>query len=222
MEHLHFYVYLIFLAAVLFTVIVFYAAAHQSKIVLIVLSLWLAMQGVISYTGFYTVTNSMPPRAILLLVPPLLLIIFIFAKKKGRIFIDSLDIKLLTLLHIVRIPVELTLYWLFLNKTVPQLMTFEGCNFDILSGISALLIYFGLIRKQLNSKILLLWNFICLGLLINIVVIALLSMPTPFQKMAFEQPNIGVLFFPFTWLPSVIVPLVFFSHLASIRQLLKK
>ncbi|HVF96549.1 MAG TPA: hypothetical protein VM871_04480, partial [Flavisolibacter sp.] len=38
---------------------------------------------------------------------------------------------------------------------------------------------------------------------------------------AFDQPNIAVLYFPFIWLPSFIVPVVLLSHLVCIRQLLK-
>ncbi|HQW96450.1 MAG TPA: hypothetical protein PLU58_11640, partial [Saprospiraceae bacterium] len=64
-------------------------------------------------------------------------------------------------------------------------------------------------------------NILCSGLLLNVVVIALLSAQTPFQKLAFDQPNIGVTFFPFVWLPSVVVPIVLIGHLAAIRQLLK-
>jgi hypothetical protein len=41
----------------------------------------------------------------------------------------------------------------------------------------------------------------------------------PFQQFAFDQPNIAVLYFPFIWLPSCVVPLVLLSHLAAIRQL---
>ena len=62
----------------------------------------------------------------------------------------------------------------------------------------------------------------CLGLLANIVVNALLSTPTPIQKFAFDQPNIAILNFPFSWLPTFIVPIVLFGHLASIRQLFKQ
>jgi hypothetical protein len=60
-----------------------------------------------------------------------------------------------------------------------------------------------------------------LGLLINIVVNAALSAPSVVQQFAFEQPNIAILYFPFNLLPAVIVPLVLFSHLAAIRQLLR-
>lgn len=102
-------------------------------------------------------------------------------------------------------------------------MTFEGSNFDMLSGLSAPVIYyFGYIKKNLNKRIILIWNVICLGLLINIVITAILSSPFPFQQFAFDQPNIAVLYFPFIWLPCCIVPLVLLSHLAAIRQLLKK
>src|SRR5687768_16392808 len=98
-------------------------------------------------------------------------------------------------------------------------MTFEGNNFDIISGCTApLIFYLVFFSKKLGHKALLAWNFICLGLLVNVLVIAILSAETPFQKLAFDQPNIGVTFFPFIWLPCIIVPIVLFSHLAAIRQ----
>jgi hypothetical protein len=100
-------------------------------------------------------------------------------------------------------------------------MTFEGSNPDILSGISALLVYYFIfIKRKSSPTFLLVWNFIGLALLINIVIHAVLSAPSPFQQLAFEQPNVAVFYFPFIWLPSCVVPLVLFSHLASIRQLL--
>lgn len=187
-----------------------------------ILLAWLGVQTLIGRSGFYTVTDTIPPRFLLMVTPPLLLIIRLFATSKGRNYIDGLDLKTLTVLHTIRIPVELVLIWLFVHKTVPELMTFEGRNFDILSGLSAPIIYyFGFVKKQLNSKSILLWNIICLVLLINIIANAVLSAPFPFQKFAFDQPNIAVLFFPFNWLPSFVVPLVLFSHLATIWQLRK-
>jgi hypothetical protein len=100
-------------------------------------------------------------------------------------------------------------------------MTFEGKNFDILSGISAPIIALYCFKGNGNkNKILLAWNFICLGLLINIIYLAVFSAPFTFQKFAYEQPNVAVLYFPFIWLPSCIVPIVLFSHLAAIKKLL--
>jgi hypothetical protein len=187
--------------------------------VIFLLVLWLVLQGLISLTGFYTVSNTIPPRFILLVLPPLVVIATLFFTLKGKVFIDSLDIKTLTLLHTIRIAVEIILFLVFLQKGIPGIMTFEGRNFDIISGLTAPFIYyFGFIKKQLNEKIIAAWNIVCLVLLINIVITAILSAPFAFQKLAFEQPNVAILYFPFVWLPCCIVPIVLFSHLVAIRR----
>jgi len=188
------------------------------------LTIWLTIQAVLTLKNIYNSdTNTFPPKIILTgILPTILTIILLFATSKGRQFIDSLPLKNLTYINIVRIPVEIVLFCLFINKAIPELMTFEGRNFDIIAGISAPIIaYFGLTKTKLNKKTILLWNFICLGLLANIVVNALFSAPSPLQKFAFDQPNIAILNFPFSWLPTFIVPIVLFGHLISIRQLMK-
>lgn len=220
METLPTYISLIFGLTTILTVALIYKATPNSKITLLVLLLWLALQAFIGLSGFYQVTDTIPPRFLLLVLPPLFLISALFLTPKGRQFIDSLDIKTLTMLHVVRVPVEVVLFWLFVHKAIPQLMTFEGRNFDILSGLTApLILYFGFVRKRVAKKSILLWNIIGLGLLMNIVVHAILSAPFPFQQFAFDQPNVAILYFPFNWLPSCVVPLVLLSHLAAIRQL---
>jgi len=65
------------------------------------------------------------------------------------------------------------------------------------------------------------WNIFALLFLINIVVNAILSIPSPLQKFAFDLTNIAVLHFPFIWLPAVVMPIFLFSHLASLSQLLR-
>ncbi|MFY7963831.1 MAG: hypothetical protein ACOVO1_02945 [Chitinophagaceae bacterium] len=192
--------------------------------VFIGLTLWLTIQAVFSIKNIYNVnTDSFPPKIIVLgILPTVITILLLFLTTKGRQFIDSLPLKNLTYLNIVRIPVEIVLLWLFFNKAIPELMTFNGRNFDIIAGITAPFIaYFGLTKNKMNRQVILFWNFICLGLLINIVINALFSAPSPFQIFALDQPNIAILNFPFSWLPTFIVPIVLFGHLSSIRQLLK-
>jgi len=221
MEHLPLSLYLLFVLTALLTLILFFRAAGFSKGLISIFSLWLIIQSILSISGFYQVTNLMPPRFILLILPPIILIVITFLTKNGKNFIARLDIGKLTTLHIIRIPVELTLYWLFLHKAVPEVMTFEGRNFDILCGITAPLVYyFGYVKNVFNKKVLLAWNIICLLLLVNIVSTALLSAPFPTQQIAFSQPNIALLYFPFTLLPGLIVPIVLFSHLVSISKLI--
>lgn len=184
------------------------------------LSGWAAVQGVVGLSGFYTRTAGLPPRLALLLGPPLLGIGLLLATRAGRRFLDGLRLEALTLLHVVRIPVELVLFGLFRYHAVPQLMTFEGRNLDILAGLTAPLVYFLAFRQQrLGRRGLLVWNVLGLASLLNIVVNAVLSVPTPLQQFGFEQPNVAILYFPFVWLPGVVVPLVLLAHLAAIRRL---
>jgi len=223
MEQLPVFTGIFFGLTTIMTVLLFYRAARYSKTVLRILTAWLVLQGILALTGFYTVTDVMPPRLLLLIGPALLFIVFLFCAAQGRAFLDHLDLQTLTMLHIVRIPVELVLFWLYFYGVIPELMTFEGRNLDILSGLTApVIFYFVFIKKSWGKKTLLPWNFICLGLLVNIVLHAVLSAPFPFQQLAFDQPNIAVLYFPFIWLPCCVVPLVLLSHLAAIRQLIKQ
>lgn len=196
----------------------------KSGLITVGLIVWVILQAVLTLNNIYnTNLQSLPPKIMLLgILPTILVITLLFATSKGRQFTDSLPLKNITYLNIVRIPVEIVLFWLFINKAIPELMTFEGRNFDILAGISAPVIaYLVFTKKKLSRKVLLFWNFICLALLLNIVINALLSAPSPLQKLAFEQPNIAILNFPFSWLPTFIVPIVLFGHLVSIRQLLR-
>lgn len=220
MKDLPFYLPVLFVLTTGLTLWLFHLASNRSLKILVVLLGWLGLQAVIGLTGFYTNTQAMPPRFAFLVGPAVLVIISLFFTANGKRFLDNLKPEYLTLLHVVRIPVELTLFGLFVHKAVPELMTFEGRNLDIVSGLTApFIFYFGFVKKKLNRNVLLIWNLVCLGLLFNIVISAILSAPTPFQKFGFEQPNIGVLYFPFIWLPGFIVPVVLVSHLAGLRQL---
>jgi hypothetical protein len=219
MQNLPAYISVVFILTTIASVIIFLKAAGNNKALLYLLLTWLLLQGIIAYSGFYTSSKEMPPRFILAIVPPLVAIILLIVTPKGQRWVDQLNLHTLTLLHIVRVPVEIVLFWLFVNKAVPEVMTFEGYNFDILSGLTAPIVWY-FTRNSSNKSLLLFWNFICLALLINIVTTAILAAPFAFQRIAFDQPNIAVAYFPFIWLPACIVPLVLLSHLVAIRQII--
>ncbi|TAE21955.1 MAG: hypothetical protein EAZ91_24495 [Cytophagales bacterium] len=182
---------------------------------------WLLVQAVLPLAGLYEPDPMVaPPRIIVLgILPAVFAILFLMITPVGRRFTTSLSLVAMTYLSVVRVAVELVLYGLFTEKLVPELMTFEGRNFDILAGLTAPIVAYLFATGRLSRRELLVWNVVCLGLLINIVVNALLSAPTPFQQFAFEQPNLAIAYFPFSWLPTFVVPVVMLCHLVSIRQL---
>ncbi|WP_179414604.1 hypothetical protein HDF19_00325 [Mucilaginibacter sp. E4BP6] len=221
MENLPLYIAATFGITVLLTIWLFSRATHYAKPILIFLSVLTVVQSVLGLSGFYNDPHTMTARFPMLVIPLTIFCIALFLTAKGWAFIDSLDIKILTILHIIRIPVEITLFWLFVHQAIPQAMTFEGRNYDILSGLSAPLVYyFGFVKKQLTKTVLIIWNVACMLLLINVVASAVLSLPARFQNFGFEQPNIAVGYFPFLLLPAILVPLVLFANAAAIRQLI--
>lgn len=191
-----------------------------AKIVIFSIGFWLLFTAVLAKGGFYEAPEAFPPRVVLFAVLPanlLIISLFLFFR---RSFIEDLPLKVLTIIHIIRIPVELVLLWLFQERWIPQAMTFEGWNFDIVSGITAPIVYFLAFRSgAVNKPLLIVWNVAALILLAIIVTTAVLAFPSPMQEIAFDQPNRAIMYFPLIWLPAIVVPIVLFAHVASLWKL---
>jgi hypothetical protein len=222
-RNLPLYIVIVFILTTLLTVGIFQYAMKRgafsssaTKFLNFAFPFWLIFQATVAVFGFY---NTQPMRLPFFAVLPTIITIiclFIFSRE----WILRLPLQTLTILHIVRIPVELCLLWLFQSGQIPQIMTFEGINFDILSGLTAPIIAFAAFRNGKTERLpLIVWNIAALILLTVIVRTAVLSVPSQFQQFGFDQPNVAVLYFPFIWLPAVIVPIVLFSHLASLWKL---
>jgi hypothetical protein len=223
------YVSITFLITSFVTVAIFITAVRRAgtesfaaKLLLFIIPAWMIFQAVLASGGFYLNTDAVPPRLFLFgPLPALAFIIFYFIVARETV-IEKLPLAHLTLLHTIRIPVELVLSWLFAAGMVPEVMTYHGTNLDILSGITAPIIYFICFRgDRVKTKLLAAWNIFALLLLVNIVVTAVLCVPSPIQKLAFDQPNIALFYFPYIWLPTVIVPIVLFCHLASLWKIFR-
>lgn len=209
-----FYVDLVFLAVFFTALALFYRAINRNRGAFILVLALALLQALASQRGFYLDNNSMPPRMLFLILPSIILIAYAFISKRGKQFINKLNHRYLTQLHLVRIGVEVVLFWLFINRVVPESMTFEGRNFDIISGITAPFVaYFAYTTKQMGRKWVVLWNLVCLLLVLQVVVTGILSVPSSIQVLSADQPNIAVLYFPYVWLPGIIVPMVLFAHL---------
>ncbi|MFT6814603.1 MAG: hypothetical protein ACJAZ3_000494 [Sphingobacteriales bacterium] len=217
---------LMFMVTTILTLSFFAKAIPNSKSKTAVLSgilVWLGLQSALAYWGFYLNFEGIPPRFVLTFGPTLVLMLVVFNLKKSKAWIDTLSTKTLTLLHIIRVPVEIVLMALAIEGVVPEMMTFEGTNLDILSGITALFIYyFGYVKQKLSKYFLVIWNTLALALLVNVVATAILSAPTEFQLLNHNESLTAIMNFPFVLLPAVVVPIVFFSHFVCIRDLVKR
>jgi hypothetical protein len=183
----------------------------------------------ILFTSAWSLTGRMGNFAIfplnmlpVLAIPLIATLVFVFSKT-GREILVRIPPENIVRLQAFRFFVELLLWALYLENQAPVQMTFEGRNWDVVSGITAPVIAV-LIAKGKVSKIgVALWNLLCLGLLINILSVAILSMPTPLRVFMDEPSNTIVARFPVSWLPALLVPLAYGLHFISLRQVsLKK
>lgn len=205
-----------FIIVTCLSAILFYLGTGKQNKGFLLYICWIIIVALLSWTGFFKNTTAMPPRILLVIIPAVIFVIYSFKK----IELAGLRRNYLIGLHIVRIPVELVLFQLYLQEKIPVIMTFAGWNFDILMGVSAAIIlgWTIVMGKEIGQNLFRLWNIIGIVFLVIIVGTAILSAPSPIQQLAFDQPNLAILQFPYTLLPAIVVPVVLLSHLLCLKK----
>jgi len=180
---------------------------------------WLGLTALISFQEWAHQFDSFPPpgvRVVIILVIITSLIAFL---KPGKIIMQQTPIYLIIGFQAFRFPLELLIHQVYAENITIVEMTFQGRNFDIVTGLLALLLGIYAFKNELSHRIILLWNLLGLALLINVVATGILSMPHPMQMIQTDFPNIWVTYFPFIWLPGVMVCSALFGHLLVFRYL---
>ena len=200
----------------------------QKKLIIasIILSSWLIIQYTISESGFYH-DLSLPPRIPLFMIFPLFLFTIIFLNRnKKSMLLQAIPIHIPIAYQSFRAIIEWLFYSTFLQGILPVQVTFEGANYDVLLGISAIVMGIYAFRKEASKKLLILWNYIGIG----IVMFAAFTFITSFyfpSIWGLENSEMPQKFnqFPFLLLPSFFMPSAIFMHILSIiqlKQLIKK
>ncbi|MEX0966122.1 MAG: hypothetical protein WD077_02715 [Bacteroidia bacterium] len=186
-----------------------------------ILLLWISILAVLSLSGWLGNFDSIPPRMFIVLAVPLCTILFITFSTGMNEILRCTPGHWLILIQTFRIPVEVLLWWMFISNLLPLMMTFEGRNLDILSGLLALPAAYVMARNSGLKKMTgIAYNIVGLLFLINIVVIAVLSLPTPFRVFTEGPSNAVMATFPYVLLPGILVPLAYSMHFFSLRKLL--
>ena len=206
-----------FISVSFLSLLFLYIGTGKDKKLLLLFIMWQFLIGSLAVAEVFKDQPNLFPVAIL----GTFVLTILFIKRTD---IRKIHPKMLLAVHILRIPVELILFQLYLQGKIPKLMTYKGWNFDILVGISALLIlvYLFSFKGKLDKSLFIIWNGIGLAFLLVIISLGILSSPLPIQQFAFDQPNIAILEFPYCFLPTCVVPVVLISHVLLISQQLKQ
>ncbi|MEQ9424959.1 MAG: hypothetical protein RJQ09_11105 [Cyclobacteriaceae bacterium] len=178
-------------------------------------TVWISYLLLISSLGFLN-SFALPPRIPLMVVlPSIVAMILVLRSKHFQHVIGSIPAHVILYLQSFRILVELLIYGAFLNGVFPKAVTFEGTNFDILVGISALLIGFLSSKNSIKPTVALTWNIISIAILGVTVATFIYTYYFSGVQLPFASEFASM---PYLLLPGVLLPFAIFLHAISIKQ----
>lgn len=125
-----------------------------------------------------------------------------------------------------RLPLELLLHHWASTETIPSTMTWSGQNWDIVSGIIALLaapfVGHGRLGRKLGTKygLKIAWfaNTVGFVLLLNVLRVVVMSSPLPIS-WKLESPLQLIFYLPYAWIGPMFVAPALMGHLITFRVL---
>jgi hypothetical protein len=178
----------------------------------------MAVQFVAAASGDLRNWDRLPPP-LFQIVLWMLLITVIFSRSKPAAAIAHRTCwPLLVGTQAFRLPLELTMHNAASTGVMPTQMSYSGLNFDILTGLSAVILSLLLASGRAGLTAIRIWNIAGFLLLVNVVVIAVASLPV-FHAFGPDRLNTWVTYPPFIWLPGILVPAALLGHLLVWRKL---
>src|SRR5687768_5828538 len=142
-------------------------ATALATVVWLALTAGLAASGVLSFT-------ARPPTMLILVAIIIAVGIGVATSNVGRRLATGLPLAVLVGSQAFRLPLELTMHRAYTEGLMPVQMSYSGRNFDILTGISAIIVGAILVRRPKALWLVHAWNVGGLVLLANILTVALL------------------------------------------------
>lgn len=195
------------------------AAASRQRRVAAVLAAWLALTWAAAASGVLGRFDAFPPPILPFVALTTVASTVLAFSSVGSMFARGLPIAALVGFQAFRVPLEIILHQLGLDGVLPVQMTYDGMNYDIVSGVTAIAVALWAAYGNLPRFVLRLWNILGLTLLLVIVTIAILSAPVPFRVFMNEPANTIIATTPFVWLPTVLVQAAWIGHLLVFRRL---
>jgi hypothetical protein len=179
---------------------------------------WLAVTALLAWRGMLAFGPMPPPVSLLLAVAVGLTCWSAFSAFGGAVA-HLAPLHWLVGFQAFRILVEVFLHWGYGEGLVPKQLTWESCNWDVITGLTAIPVAWLAARGTIGRRGVLVWNCLGLALLVNVVTVAILSMPTPLRLFTNGPANRFVTTVPYVWLPAFLVQVALWGHLLVFRRL---
>jgi len=175
----------------------------------------LILTAALALSGILADFESLPPRLLLMLGPLTIVTVVSAFSSIGKRF-SELPLMWLVGFQAFRFPLELMIYQAVSEGVAPPQFTWTGMNYDVIVGVASLVMF--PFVKKLPAWAIWCWSVLGIGLLINVVTVAIISTPGPLKILS--PDNTWVAWFPFVWLPTICVMAALFGHLVTIRKIL--
>lgn len=182
---------------------------------------WLLLTALVAASGVLRRFDATPPPFAGLVLAVGVIGIAVPCTPLGRLLARGVPLWALVGVQVFRVPLELLMHRAYLDGVMPVQMSYSGQNFDIVSGITAGALGWWLRRRPAPRWVVAAWNTLGVLLLSNVVTVAILSTPV-FGWFGQERLNVFVTYFPFVWLPAVLVVAALMGHILVWRRLSEK
>jgi hypothetical protein len=201
------------IAALLWALQYSYRSGRVTVLAAIILALWLGAQALLVASGRM---SSLPLNGLPFFFGPILVIWTGLALSPvGRRLATAVPLAALVAFQAFRLPLELVLHAWVAQGTIPQTMTWSGQNWDIVSGLAALVCAPLAVRHRLAARVA---NIVGFALLLNVMRVAILSSPVPFG-WGVQPPLLLAFHLPYALIGPVCVGGALFGHLVLTRAL---
>lgn len=188
-------------------------AGERTRVIMFWIIVWLIVFCGAVETG-YARENPMPGIPMLFLTVALTTIAFAFSPI-GTKLANGTAIQYLVLFQVFRLPLELVLHQWAAEGVIPRTMTWTGQNYDILTGIIALIAFPFAAKFRFVARFA---NILGLAFLLNVIRVALFSSPTPFAWDI--EPKLQLITHaPYALIGPVCIGSALLAHILLFRKL---
>jgi hypothetical protein len=185
------------------------------------LAVLMVLSAVGARTGALARFDTLPPPMAVMMGSVFALGFGMGLSRLGKAMAGAVPMVVLVGFQAFRLPLELVMHRAAAGGIMPVELSYAGYNFDVWTGAGALaLVVWYLWKRDLPRTAVWIWNLWGSYCLAAIAFIAIASSPMiRFFGDTPDHVNTWVLFFPYAWLPVVLVSVAIAGHIVVWRKL---